>query len=154
MAPTHVNGRFPSAWKGAGSNFKCSFQVSSSPIADTGSLLSFHSKNLYNTNIWEVVGVLSCAKKQTLLHLDCLFVCTCRQRIYLCVDVTAKNGRNTYSKCEVKIYKNQSLFTRLLLGKILLVLAAAAMFWGRYKWILQTQNMILLLMESKITHIF
>lgn len=54
LAPTHVNGRFPSDWKGAGSNFKCALRVSSSPVADTVSLLSSCSNNLYNISICEV----------------------------------------------------------------------------------------------------
>lgn len=60
MVSAHVNGRVPSAWKGGESNFKRSH------IGQTGS----HGQNLYNMNIF------SCARKQTLLHLDflCLYV--------------------------------------------------------------------------------
>jgi len=72
LAPVHVNGRFSSVWKGAGSNFKCSFRVSHSPMADTRSLLSSHGNNLCNVSICKIGGLGVFCKKQTLLHLDCL----------------------------------------------------------------------------------
>lgn len=82
MAPMHVTGRFSSAWKGAGSDFKGSLRVSSSPIADTGPLLSSHGNNLYNTNICKVGGGgVGHAKKQTFASWLSVFVRACRQWI-------------------------------------------------------------------------
>lgn len=69
MAPMPVTGRFSSAWKGAGSNFRGSLRVSSSPIADTGPLLSSHG------------GGRSCKKTKTFASWLSVFVHACRQWI-------------------------------------------------------------------------
>lgn len=98
----HVTGRFSSAWKGAGSDFKGSLRVSSSPIADTGPLLSSHGNNLYNTNICKVGGGGAVMQKSRLLHLDCLCLYVhVDSEFQLHVNVTAKNGRNPYQECNV-----------------------------------------------------